>query len=32
MDQVAAVWLEWGDEWLVGGMVELCRVCEECPM
>ena len=28
VDQVPSVWLEWRDEWLVGGMEELCRVCE----
>ena len=28
VDQVPSVWLEWRDEWLVGGMVELCVVCE----
>ena len=28
VDQVPSVWLEWRDEWLVGGMAELCRVCE----
>ena len=26
--QVPSVWLEWSDEWLEGGMRELCRVCE----
>ena len=29
VDQVPSVWLEWRDEWLVGGMEELCRICEE---
>ena len=28
VDQVPSVWLEWRDEWLAGGMEELCRVCE----
>ena len=28
VDQVPSVWLEWRDEWLVGGMAELCVVCE----
>ena len=28
VDQVPSVWLEWRDEWLVGGMAELCLVCE----
>ena len=28
VDQVPSVWLEWRDEWLTGGMAELCRVCE----
>ena len=28
VDQVPSVWLEWRDEWLVGGMEELCRVSE----
>ena len=28
VDQVPSVWLEWRDEWLVGGMAELCRVSE----
>ena len=28
VDQVPSVWLEWHDEWLTGGMAELCRVCE----
>ena len=28
VDQVPSVWLEWCDEWLVGGMAKLCRVCE----
>ena len=28
VDQVPSVWLEWRDEWLVGGMAELCRVCK----
>ena len=28
VDRVPSVWLEWRDEWLVGGMAELCRVCE----
>ena len=28
VDQVPCVWLEWRDEWLVGGMAALCRVCE----
>ena len=28
VDQIPSVWLEWRDEWLVGGMAELCRVCE----
>ena len=28
VDQVPSVWLELRDEWLVGGMAELCRVCE----
>ena len=29
VDQVPSVWLEWRDEWLTGGMAELCHVCEE---
>ena len=28
VDQVPSVWLEWHDEWLVGGMAGLCLVCE----
>ena len=28
VDQIPSVWLEWRDEWLVGGMAELCRMCE----
>ena len=28
VDQVPSVWLEWHDEWLTGGMAELCRICE----
>ena len=28
VDQVPSVCLKWRDEWLVGGMTELCRVCE----
>ena len=28
VDQIPSVWLEWRDEWLVGGMAELCRVSE----
>ena len=28
VDQVPSVWLEWCDEWLVGGMTELCRIYE----
>ena len=28
VDQVPSVWLKWRDEWLVGGMAELCVVCE----
>ena len=28
VDHVPSVWLEWRDEWLAGGMEELCRVCE----
>ena len=28
VNQVPSVWLEWRDEWLVGGMAELCRVSE----
>ena len=28
VDKVPTVWLEWRDEWLEGGMRELCRVCE----
>ena len=28
VDQVPSVWLEWRDEWLTGGMAELCRVYE----
>ena len=28
VDEVPSVWLEWRDEWLEGGMAELCRVCE----
>ena len=28
VSQVPSVWLEWSDEWLEGGMRELCRVCE----
>ena len=28
VDQVPSVWLEWRDEWLTGGMAELCRICE----
>ena len=28
VDEIPSVWLEWRDEWLAGGMEELCRVCE----
>ena len=28
VDKVPSVWLEWSDEWLVGGMRESRRVCE----
>ena len=28
MVKVPSVWLEWSDEWLEGGMRELCSVCE----
>ena len=28
VDKIPIVWLEWRDEWLEGGIRELCRVCE----
>ena len=28
VDDVPSVWLEWRDEWLEGGMKEMCHVCE----
>ena len=28
VDDVPSVWLEWRDEWLEGGMREMCHVCE----
>ena len=28
VDKVPSVWLEWRDEWLAGGMAELCRIRE----
>ena len=31
VDEVSSVWLEWRDKWLVGGMAELCHVCEGVP-
>ena len=29
VDDVPSVWLEWSDEWLEGGVREMCRVCED---